>query len=755
MKRHLGFVLALLGFGCTSEIVTHQRLFTPGDKGAMTFKIPSGGLNLIIQPTLLPDAGQRAKAQAYAYAFEYVTLGADQQPITRHNVQGLVHCDRARDGDAGRTLRCPGSRVLIDLKASPKAAQYLTIIRNPREKARDLYFAVTIRAPQSDYRARLHGLRLAPHEKSALLDTAYAGQQDDVKQLAALSTLAPLGKTNEDYRDQVIYQDGAAATSPTPRFPSYAVIGPEARIIVPLYKREVPVRVRALPLGDASDYTLCWQPMAEPLEGRCYKVAHSASPDTSFVLPRGRLIFSAPQPVALDVEYSLTEQQKFHLVDAVQQYNVHRLAAGQTISVNLDPFQTPEFLPLRLHVWSVQAQKGLQQPGTLDLKIIMPDGTVRQRERLTLDMRRSPFDRSASEAEVLSRLNTFYIAANSGGGRLLIQASSDILVNMTLGRASTPLYAQLQALGMIRTDKEREFWIPITPEETVPQDMVASYAWNPDVGLVEAQRVFFPIRDLSPGSFAFTPTHVEEMTWESRRRSAHYAPLRPGVETEAVLERGPVLPMMLVAAPGSHAALRANGHTLWEGQLDRNTLMGNLDASRFSQGSRLQLLAEGAEIFVGGIRLAQSMSTVYGKRFYYHQSRGSFLIQKTSPQQTVNIELLLTEAPTAKAQVQVNLDSAAAGHHPAVSREFTHRQRVYTITPRSLAADSLLVDGRKAELVTFPLPLRSDLPPGEYQVNVTTSGMNGVFLAVSSQLPNFGIRLTSASDRVPLNEATE
>jgi len=326
---------------------------------------------------------------------------------------------------------------------------------------------------------------------------------------------------------------------------------------------------------------------------------------------------------------------------------------------------------------------------------------------------------------------------------------------MTLGRASTPLYAQLQGLGMIRTDKEREFWIPITPDESMPQDMVASYAWTPDVGLVEAQRVFFPIRDLSPGSFAFTPTHVAEMTWESRKRSAHYVPLRPGLETDAVLERGPILPMMMVAAPGSHAALRANGHTLWEGRLDRNTLMGNLDVSRFPQGSRLQLVAQGAEMFVGGIRLAQSMSTVYGKRFYYHQNRGSFLIQKTSLQQTVNIELLLTEAPTGKAQVQVNLDKVPGAPSLSVSREFTHRQRVYTIMPRPLAADSLLVDGRKAELVTLPLPLRSDLPPGEYQVNVTTSGMNGVFLAVSSQLPNFGIRLTSASDRVPLNEATE
>lgn len=754
MKRHLGFVLALLSFGCTSEHVTHQRLFTPGDKGAMSFKIPSGGLNLIIQPTLLPDAGQRTKAQAYPYAFEYVTLGADQQPIARHKVQGLVHCDRMRDGEAGRSLRCPGSRVLIDLKAGSKAPQYLTIIRDPGQTARDLFFSVTTRAPQSDYRARLHGLRLAPHEKSALLDTAYAGQQDDVKPLAALSTLAPLGKEKEDYRDQVIYQDGTAAVSPTPRFPSYAVIGPEARIIVPLYKREVPVRVRALPLGETSDYTVCWQPMAEPLDGRCYKVGHSALPDTSFVFPRGRLIFSAPQPVALDVEYSLMEQQKFHLVDAVQQYNVQRLPAGQTLSVNLDPFQTPEFLPLRLHVWTVQTQNG-QQPGVLDLKIVMPDGTVRQRERLSLDKRRSPFDRSASEAEVLSRLNTFYIAANSGGGRLVIRASSEILVNMTLGRASTPLYAQLQALGMIRTDKQREFWIPISPEESMPQDRVASYAWNPDVGLVEAQRVFFPIRDLSPGSFAFTPTHAEEMTWESRRRSAHYVPLRPGHETEAVLERGPLLPMMLVATPGSHAALRANGHTLWEGRLDRNTQLGNLDVSRFPQGSRLQLLAQGAEVFVGGIRLAQSMSTVYGKRFYYHQNRGSFLIQKTSPQQTVNIELLLAEAPTAKAQVQVSLDSGSDGKHPSVSREFTHRQRVYTIMPRPLAADALLLDGRKAELVTFPLPLRSDLPPGEYQVNVTTSGMDGVFLAVSSQLPNFGIRLTSVSERVPLNEATE
>jgi hypothetical protein len=372
-----------------------------------------------------------------------------------------------------------------------------------------------------------------------------------------------------------------------------------------------------------------------------------------------------------------------------------------------------------------------------------------------MDMRPSPFDRSASEAEVLSRLNTFVIAANSGGGRLVMQASSEILVNMSLGRASAPLYAQLQGLGMIRTDKDREFWIPITPDEPRVQDMVASYAWNPDVGLVEAQRVFFPMRDSSPGSFALTPTHVEEMTWESRKRSAHYVPLRPGVEAETVLERGPLLPMMLVAAPGSHASLRANGHTLWEGRLDRSTWTGNVDVSRFPQGSHLKLLAQGAEVFVGGIRLAQSISTVYGKRFYYHQNRGSFLIQKTSPQQTVNIELLLTEAPTAKAEVQVNLDWLVSAPAPSVSREFTQRQRIYTIVPRPLAADSLLADGRKAELVTFPLLLRSDLPPGELQVNVTTSGMDGVLMAVSSQQPNFGIRLTSASDRLPLNEAME
>ncbi|HET9239849.1 MAG TPA: hypothetical protein VFO10_21490 [Oligoflexus sp.] len=754
MKRHLAALLVLLGVSCKSEIVTHQRLFTPGDKGAMTFKIPSGGLNLIIQPTLLPDADSRAKAQAYPYAFEYVTLGADQQPIARQRVQGLVHCDRVHEGGQQRTLRCPGSRVLIDLKSGPKAPQYLTIRRDSQAKARDLFFAVTMRAPQSEYRARLHGLRLSPHEKSALLDTAYAGQEEDVKQLAALSTLAPMGQAEQDYRDQVIYQDGAAAT-PTPRFPSYAVIGPEARIVVPVYQRDGLVRVRALPLGDRNDYTVCWQPMAEPLDGRCYKTAHSASPDTSFPFPRGRLIFSAPQPLALDVEYSLTEQQKFHLADAVQQYSAYRLPSGQTLSVNLDPFQTQEFLPLRLHVWAVHGQKGEQQPAVLELKIVMPDGTLRQRERLTLDMRRSPFDRSASEAEVLSRLNTFHVAAGHGGGRLLIQASPSILVNMTLGRASTPLYSELQAHGMIRADQEREFWIPITPEESVPQDMVASYAWNPDVGLVAAQRVFFPTRDLSPGSFAFTPTRLEEMTWEGRKRSAHYVQLQPGLGIEAFLERGPILPMMLVAAPGSHAALRVNGHTLWEGRLDRSTQMGQLDASRFAPGSRLQLVAEGAEIFVGGIRLAQSMSTVYAKRFYYSQNRGSFLIQKTSPQQTVSIELLLTEAPTATAQVQVNVETRSGAVPPSLSREFTHRQRVYTIMPRTLVADSVLADGRKAELVTFPLPLRSDLPSGEYQVNVTTSGMKGAFLAVSSQLPNFGIRLTSASDRAPMNEAPE
>jgi hypothetical protein len=183
--------------------------------------------------------------------------------------------------------------------------------------------------------------------------------------------------------------------------------------------------------------------------------------------------------------------------------------------------------------------------------------------------------------------------------------------------------------------------------------------------------------------------------------------------------------------------------------------MGHLDASRFPQGSRLQFLAQGADIFVGGIRLAQSTSTVYAKRFYYSQNRGSFLIQKSSPQQTVNIELLLTEAPTAMAQVQVNVDPRSGTVHPSLSREFTHRQRVYTIAPRPLSADSVMVDGRKAELVTFPLPLRSDLPPGEYQVNVTTSGINGAFLAVSSQLPNLGIRLASAADRMLMNEAVE
>jgi hypothetical protein len=755
MKRHLWALLALLGCACKSEIVTHQRLFTPGDKGGMTFKIPSGGLSLIIQPTLLPDTDSRAKAQAYPYAFEYVTLGADQQPIARQRVQGLVHCDRIHEAGDGRTQRCPGARVLIDLKSGPKSPQYLTISRDPHDKARDLFFAVTLRAPQSDYRARLHGLRLAPHEKSALLDTAYAGHEDDVKQLAALSTLAPMGKTEEDYRDQVIYQDGIAAPVSMRRFPSYAVIGPNSRIVVPLYKRDTLVRVRALPLGNGRDYSVCWQPMAEPLEGRCYKAAHSASPDTNFQFPRGRLIFSAPQPLALDVEYSLTEQQKFHLADSVQQYSVHRLPAGQTLSVNLEPFQTAEFLPLRLHVWAVLEQKGEQQPAVLDLKLVMPDGTLRQHERLTLDSRRSPFDRSASEAERLSRVNSFYLAAGKAGGRLLIQASPSILVNITLGRASIPLYAELQAQGVLRADQNREFWIPIPTEETMPQDRVASYAWNPDVGRVEAQRVFFPTRDLSPGSFAFTPTRVEEMTWEGRKRSAHYVQLHSGLGTEAFVERGPQLPMMVVAAPGSQAALRINGQTLWEGRLDRNTLMGHLDASRFPQGSRLQFLAQGADIFVGGIRLAKNTSTVYAKRFYYSQNRGSFLIQKSSPQQTVNIELLLTEAPTAMAQVQVNLDARSGAAHSSLSREFTHRQRVYTIAPRPLLADSVMVDGRKAELVTFPLPLRSDLPPAEYQVNVTTSGINGAFLAVSSQLPNFGIRLASAADRMLMNEAVE
>jgi hypothetical protein len=755
MKRHLWILWLGLAASCKSEIVTHQRLFTPGDKGAMTFKIPPGGLNLIIQPTLLPDTGKRARAQAYSYAFEYVSLDADQQPIARQRVEGLVHCDRIYEAAQDRTQRCPGTRVMIDLKSAAKAPQFLSIRRDSQDNTRDLFFSVTLRAPQSDYRARLHGLRLAPHEKSALLDTAYAGQEDEVKQLAALSTLAPLGEAQEDYRDEVIYQDGAAAPPQAPRFPSYAVIGPEARIVVPLYKRDAWVRVRALPLGDGSDYTVCWQPLAEPLDGRCYKTGHSASPDTSFQFPRGRLIFSAPQPLALDVEYAVTDKQKFHLADAVQQYSVHRLPAGQTLSVNLDPFQTQEFLPLRLHVWAVHGPKGERQPAVLDLKIVRADGTVRQHERLTLDMRRSPFDRSVSEAEVLSRLNSFYVAAGNGGGRLLIQASPNLLVNMSLGRASTPLYAELQALGMIRADQDREFWIPVTPEETMPQDRVASYAWNPDVGLVEAQRVFFPMRDVSPGAFALTPARVEEMTWESRKRSAHYVQLQPGLGTDVILERGPLLPMMLVAAPGSHASLRAAGHTLWEGRLDRSTLMGQLDASRFPQGSRVPLLAQGADFFVGGIRLAQTMSIVYAKRFYYSQSRGSFLIQKSSLQQTVNIELLLTEAPTDKAEVQVSVEPRSNAVPPSLSREFTHRQRVYTLAPRPLAADSILADGRKAELLTFPLPLRSDLPLGEYQVNVTTSGMKGVLLAVASPMPNLGIRLTSAADRLPLSEAGE
>jgi hypothetical protein len=741
------FVSGLIA--CKSETITQQRLFTPGHKGSMSFKIPAGGLSLVIQPIRLQDheqlnSGQAIQARAYPYAFEYETLSAEQKPLLTQKAQGFAHCDHPQDARQERVRRCPGSRVMIDLKAGQQLPQYLRIKLDDLKTAKNLYFAVTFRAPQSSYRARLHALRLAPHEKTALLDTAYADQQGDLQQLASLSTLAPLGREQEDYRDRLIYQDAAQVSDPKPRFPSYAWIGPNARMIVPLYQRQVPVRVRSIPLGDASEYNVCWQPMAEPVEGRCYKAARSQLTDTTFNFPRGRLIFSALEPMALDVEYPLTEQQKFHLADAVQQYPVHRLAQGQSLSITLEQVQSHEYLPLRINVWALHPQA---QSAFLDLKVLTREGHVRQQERLVLDHHLSPFDRSSSEAEILSQMNSFYLNANAGGGRLVISAGQDMMASFMLGRSSTPLYSRLQAGDVIRADSDREFWIPVQPNESTLKDVVASYAWNRDATVVEAQRVVFPSVEARPGSFALTPNHVQEMTWEGRRRPGHYVPLRPGASTNVIVDRGPILPLILFAPPQFNAALRVNGQTLWENTLDKNAVVSNLDVSRFAPHAPLQFHSQGGEMFVSGIRLAQNLNIVYGKRFYYAQNQASFRIQKDVPQQTLNVEVLLTEAPAENARVQVTLQTRQGFVRPMVQREFTHFKRDYAIEPRSFVPDSFLLDGTKAELLTFPVPLRSDMPPGEYLVNVTTSGMNGVFLAASSQLPNFGIRIAAARDR--------
>jgi hypothetical protein len=749
MNRLSLLLFVSLALSCKSAIITQQRLFTPGDKGSMSFKIPAGGLSLVVQPLRIQereqlDSGPQIQPRTSPYTFEYETLNAEQEPMLRQRVQGFVHCDRPVDDQRELIRRCPGSRIVIDLRAGQQVPEYLRIKLGDPRTSKDLYFAVTFRAPQSHYRARLHGLRLAPHEKAALLDTAYADHQGQLQQLSSLSTLAPLGIAQRDYRDRVIYQDAAVATQSNPRFPSYARIGPNARIVVPLYQREVPVRVRSMPLSDASEYSVCWQPMAEPVEGRCYKAARSQSTDSTFSFPRGRLIFSAPQPMALDVEYPLAEQQKFHLADAVQQHPVHRLAEGQTLSVNLEQMQGHEYLPLRINVWALHQQESHPHPAFLDLKILAPDGHVRHQERLILDSRLSLLDRASSEAELLSQMNSFHVNANAGGGRLVISAGRDMMASFMLGRSSTPLYSRLQAGDVIRADSDREFWIPVQPQESTLKDMIFSYAWNRDAAVVEAQRVSFPSVEARPGSFALTPSHIQEMTWEGRRKAGHYIPLRPGVSSQVIVERGPILPMILFAPPQTKAALRVNGQTFWEGTSDKKALIGNLDVSQFPQNVPLQFNSQEGEIFVSGIRFAQNLSTVYGKRFYYAQNHASFRIQKDPPQQTVNIEVLLTEAPAENARVQVTLQRPQGYAQPLVLRDFTYLKRDYLIEPRRFVPDSFLLDGTRAELLTLPIPLRADMPPGEYLVNVTTSGMKGILLGASSQLPNFGVRIAAA-----------
>ncbi|MDQ3235437.1 MAG: hypothetical protein M3Q07_26800, partial [Pseudobdellovibrionaceae bacterium] len=567
-----------------------------------------------------------------------------------------------------------------------------------------------------------------------------------VATLTSLSTLAPLGQTQLDYQDRIVYQDAVRVPEARPNFPNYALIGPQARIIVPLYTRQTPIRVRSFPLAESKEYTMCWQPMAEPVDGRCYQELNSQAADASFHFPRGRLIFSAVQSMALDVEYALSDQVKFKLADAVHQYPVHRLPRGESLSVDLGRLSSTEYVPLRINVWGIHGASSNPQAALLDLKILAPDGSLRHQERIALDNSLSEYDRPNGDLVLLNQPNSIYINANVGGGRLVISSpGQDIFANFMLRRSAVPVFARIQPGGYRGADTDRDSWSPIHPIEPTPKDVVASYLWNRGATFAEAQRVSYPSLEINPGAFALTPGYIQEQTLEERKKTGRYVRLTDGASMRATVEGSTVLPLIAFAKHRGKGALLANGQALWQGDVYRSAVVENLDVSRLPAGSNFDLQAQGAEIFLSGVRTDQPAGPVYSKRFFYAQNQGTYLIRKESPQQTLTVEVLLTEAPGADASVSLEVQPGKLASAP-VTRELTLLKRDYTMEPNRFAPDTILLDGRQGQLLTIPIPLRSDIPLGDHMLKVKTAGLKGAYLAVSSLVPNFGIRIHASPD---------
>lgn len=751
---------------CQAPEIIKERLFTVGDSknGALSFPIPEGGSQLIIQPVQFLDrSGDENKRSRQAkldtnqlpYSFRYEGLDSKQEAVFERKAEGLSSCSPVSDRIHQSLYQCSGERISYDLMQSDRRIRLLNIrVNSPNEKGSAVYFKVTLRAKQSEYRSRIHWIRLSSLERDNILKSIYQSKDNEAFDRMAMSTLAPTGKAGEDYRDAVAYSDSGSRGALKRNFPAYSMIGPGAKVIAAIYPHNTLVRIRSLPFhsnGTASPkYHLCWQPFGVPVDGPCYRQADGKSAVGNFRLPRGRIIISSEDSMAIDVDYAVDERTNFHLSDSARQYKAQFLASGQSLSFDLAGIRSAEYLPVRINAWSVMSDersRGIQ----LSVKILDAADRIIYQQSLPLSELASNFDRIKGQAMTLGLPKSLVVDGNVDQGKLLVTADSDVLISALIRRTGSPLVTEVYPSGFIRATPDERTWVELKPKARTDAKaatfLISSYSFDTEKKSVLMQRVAFASLGGKQGVFSLVPSYNFEQALSERIKTGRSTLVNPGQPVKVRLETVGSLSIVSTVDRLQTVALKLDGKSLWQKELSPAIHETLLAPFAHSPGQIFNLTAEGAPVYVAGVRPLDMPETSFVKRFFYEGAEARYELPKELAQQNIFIDLLLTQSSASPGHMSVTIEKSGTKREKEtstrVSTDYTYLKRDYVIQTKNLQPDTVLFDGRKAQFVSIPIALYNDLPEGRHTIKVSFAHLDGAFVAVSGQMHDTGLKITS------------
>ncbi len=579
--RCLTILIALQMVACGRERTdTLQKvsLFAPSEGGTLTFHIPAGAEEVLVQPFPVAAPGRTSiteimQRRRLPFTFRYQIIeGKSTHPsLIDRNFAGQAQCippGLSHLADAGAdapVAACESSPLLIPLLDAPRKdlSVRLSVSKSAMNAPlQGIYFTVHYKLPASNYRANFLWQRLSPSEKAQLTQDLYLteGEMKRSEKSALVQNpykpLAPEGRSPVDFRENHLYRMPASA--PNLPFTAFEIVGPHAEVELPIDLPEAEVLLQVSPListggSNPSEvpFRLCWQTADQSREEACKVEQSFTSKDfereQKLRFRAGRILIKADRPLIVKARYRLPQaaaeetSQLFTLKSAVLAYEAFKLAAEQIVEVALPYRGKEEKTPLKLTFWVpvLEGEKGPQVEAVkIHIRRLGAQGQNLGERDEKLEPVLSAFDRPSGRAgfTLLSKPISLYLQASGPDERIQITTPRSLYLFASTRREAMPAYYKISPTGTPTADQEKPSWVPtpVVPFDTklnpLPSDLIYSYPDQDEALLASRNQryVSFAAMNENRGTFGLIP--IDDAESPAADRAAWKALHRPYYE---------------------------------------------------------------------------------------------------------------------------------------------------------------------------------------------------------------------------------